>query len=115
MNDNVKREYKQYIPIENLVTSQISRVLEYRSKRMDVYFMESVEALIDLLSPEDEEKALRFKEENNIYFENSSLGKKKYIDLLRFIKKLLADQNIIWKQSRGYNVGHDGKFDFNKE
>jgi len=115
MNDNLKREYKQYIPIENLVASQISRVLEFRSKRMNEYFMESVDALIDLLSPEDEEKALRFKEEYNICFENSTNGKQNYIKLLRYIKKLLADQNIVWKQSRGYNVGHDGKYNFDKE
>ena len=106
-SDDVKREFRQGVPIESLVTSQINRIMEYRSKRLLEYFIESVEALIDLLPPEVEDTVVAYKNEHNVMYEVSPQGKERYIALFRYIKKQLTQENIVWKRSRGYEVGHD--------
>ena len=107
ISSEVKKEYRQGIPIESLVTSQINRIMEYRTKRLTEYFIESVEALIDLLPPEMEETVVEYKKNNMITFDVSPQGKTNYINLFRFIKKQLTQENIVWKRSRGFEVGHD--------
>ena len=106
-DNDIVQEYKQFIPIENLVTKQIDRIMMYRSEKNLERYEESVEALIDLLSPDAETIVLGYKKENGICFNTTSKGKDKYVDLFRFIKKHLASENIIWKRSRGYEKGHD--------
>ena len=103
----VKRDYKQFIPIEQLLTRHIDRIMEYRSKKDLERYEESIEALIDLLSPESEERVIEYKHENNIIYDISNEGKEKYVQLFRFIKREWANDNIIWKRSRGYERGHD--------
>ena len=105
--ETLKREYKQFIPIENLVAAQINRIAEYRSKMLWEHYIYSVEMLVDLLPPDVEETVLEYKKEHNIVFNLSEKGKQSYVALFRFIKKQLTDQNIVWKRSRGYDVGHD--------
>jgi len=106
-DSDVVREFKQYIPIENLVTNQIDRITKYRTMKDLEHFIEAVESLIDLLSPEAEEMVLKYKNENNIVFNISTKGKNDYINLFRFIKRQLVNDNIIWKRSRGYQRGTD--------
>jgi len=106
-SDDFKREYRQFVPIENLVTGQIGRISEYRSKKMWEYYIESVEMLIDLLPPDVEETVLKFKETNNIGYDLTDKGKRLYVDLFRYIKKQLTNNNIVWKRSSGFDVGHD--------
>ena len=107
MNDEIRRDYKQYVPIEGLVTSQINRILEYRSKKLWENYEESVDALIDLLAPEDEETVLEYKKKENICYDISQDGKERYVCLFRFIKKQLFMKNIVWKRGTGYEIGHD--------
>ena len=102
-----RRDYKQFIPIESLVTSQINRIMEYRSKKIWESFEESVDALIDLLAPDDEETVFKYKEENQIRYDISRNGIDKYRGLFRFIKRQLYDKNIVWKRGTGYEIGHD--------
>jgi hypothetical protein len=102
-----KQDYKQYIPIEHLLTRHIDRIMEYRSKKDLSHWMESIDALIDLLAPESEETVLQYKKEHKIVFDLSEQGKQRYILLFRFIKREWAKDNIIWKKSRGYERGHD--------
>lgn len=102
-----KREYRQFVPIENLVTGQIGRISEYRSKKMWEYYIESVEMLIDLLPPDVEETVLQFKDTNKIGYDLSTKGKRMYVELFRYIKKQLTQDNIVWKRSRGFQRGHD--------
>lgn len=106
-SDDFKREYRQFVPIENLVTGQIARISEYRSKKMWEYYIESVEMLIDLLPPDVEETVLQFKETNKIGYDLTDKGKRSYVELFRYIKKQLTANNIVWKRSRGFDVGHD--------
>ena len=103
----IHREYRQYVPIENLVSAQINRIAEYRSKKRMEHYEESVDMLIDLLPPDAEEEVLDYKREHNIEYDLSLEGKQRYVDLFRFIKKLLTKKNIVWKRSGGYEVGHD--------
>lgn len=103
----IKREYRQYVPIENLVSAQINRIAEYRSKKRIEHYEESVDMLIDLLPPDAEAEVLEYKKKCNIEYDLSLDGKQLYVDLFRFMKKLLADKNIVWKRSGGYEVGHD--------
>lgn len=108
MNDlKVKGNYKQFIPIEHLVTRQIDRIMEYRSKKQVELFEESIEGLIDLLEPYSEEIVLEYIKDNGIDYDLSEAGKQKYIELFRFIKREWAKDNVIWKRSRGYERGHD--------
>lgn len=102
-----KREYRQFVPIENLVTGQIGRIAEYRSKKMWEYYIESVEMLIDLLPPDLEETVLQFKETNGIGYDLSNEGKRLYVLLFRYIKQQLTKDNIVWKRSRGFEIGHE--------
>lgn len=102
-----KKEYKQFVPIEALVAAQINRIAEYRSKDITDLYEESVDMLIDLLPPELEEQALDYKKKYIIVYDLSQAGKELWVALFRYIKKLLAKENIVWKRSRGYEVGHD--------
>ena len=102
-----KREYRQFVPIENLVAGQIGRIAEYRSKKLWEFYIEAVEMLIDLLPPDVEETVMQFKETNGIEYDLSSEGKRLYPLLFRYIKKQLTSKNIVWKQSGGFDVGHD--------
>lgn len=101
------REFKQFIPIEQLVTRHIDRIMEYRSKKDVEHFEESVEALIDLLAPESEKVVIEYKKSQGIDYDLSQQGKESYVQLFRFIKREWAKHNIIWKRSRGYESGHD--------
>lgn len=103
----VRGNYKQFIPIEHLVTRHIDRIMEYRSKKMFENFEESIEGLIDLLEPDSEELVVNYKKENNIGYDLSEEGKQKYVELFRFIKREWAKDNVIWKRTRGYERGHD--------
>lgn len=103
----VKGNYKQFIPIEHLVTMQIDRIMEYRSKKQIELFEESVQGLIDLLEPDSEELVLKYMGEMGIGYDLSEVGKQKHIELFRFIKREWAKDNIIWKRSRSYERGHD--------
>jgi len=103
----VKGSYKQFIPIEHLVTMQIDRIMEYRSKKQVELFEESVQGLVDLLEPESETLVLDYIDTNNVGYDLSEVGKQKHIELFRFIKREWAKDNIIWKRSRGYERGHD--------
>jgi len=106
-SDDKIREYKQYIPVEHLVTSQIERIMSYRSDKNFEHYEESVDALIDLLAPDSEKDVLEYKNNNNINYDTSHEGIQRYIGLFRYIKSHLAKENIIWKRSRGYDRGHD--------
>jgi len=111
MNDygiiDLKKEYKQFVPIEALVAAQINRIAEYRSKNIINLYEEAVDMLIDLLPPELEEKALDYQKKYSIEYDLSQSGKDLWVSLFRYIKKQLAKENIVWKRSRGYEVGHD--------
>ena len=87
--DEIRRDYRQYVPIEGLVTSQINRILEYRSKKQFENYEESVDALIDLLAPEDEKTVLEYKKEHMVRYDISQTGKDRYVALFRFIKQQL--------------------------
>lgn len=103
----VKGNYKQFIPIEHLVTRQIDRIMEYRSKKQFELYEESINGLVDLLEPESEEIVLEYIDENKVSYDLSDEGKEKYIKLFRFIKREWAKANVIWKRSRGFERGHD--------
>jgi len=105
--DFYKREYRQFVPIENLVTGQIGRISEYGSKKMWEYWIESIERLIDLLPPDVEDRVLEYKKNNNVVFNLSDKGRERYRLLFRFIKQELTNDNIVWKRSSGFSVGHD--------
>lgn len=102
----IRREYKVIVPIEGLVAAQINRISEYRSKKMWENYEESVDMLIDLLPPESEEKVLEYKKEHNVEYDLSTEGKQAYVLLFRFIKKVLAKENIVWKRS-SFEIGHE--------
>ena len=104
--DTFKKEYRGFISIEQLVSRQIDRIMFHRTEKNVEYFEEGIEALIDLLTPEDEKKAVEFKKKNDITSDTSRQGKHQYVLLLRFIKELFTDQQIIWKRG-GYDIGHD--------
>jgi len=101
---DIHKEYKGIITIEQLVSRQIDRINEYGTKRDNEKYNEGVEHLVDMLSPEHEQKALEFKKENGIQHDISPTGKLRYRALFRYIKQLLARDNIVWKKSR-YEVG----------
>lgn len=103
----VNREFKQYIPIEGLVASQINRIMEYRSKKLVENFEESIDALVDLLAPDDEEKAVEYKHEHKVFYDVSQAGKERYVLYFQYVKRLLYDKNVVWKRGSGYQVGHD--------
>jgi hypothetical protein len=103
---DVHREYKGVITIEQLVGRQIDRINEYGTRRDNEKYNEGVEHLVDLLSPEHEQKALEYQKENGISHDISPVGKLRYRALFRFIKHLLAKGNIVWKTSR-YEVGSE--------
>jgi len=98
--------YRTILPIENIVAGQINRIMEYRSKKLWEYYMESVDALIDLLPPDVEAAILKYKQENNISYNNSTEGHERYHQLFREIKKELNTCNIVWHKSN-YHRGHD--------
>ena len=83
-----KREYKGNIAIEQLVTAQINRIMEYGTRKMKEEYEEGIELLVDLLSPEHEEQALAYKEKYGIYYDITRDGLKRYKALFRFIKRL---------------------------
>jgi len=98
--------YRTFIPIESLVAGQISRIMEYRSKKLTEYYEEAVDALIDLLPPEVESAILGYKKDHDIKFDLSPDGREKYILLFREIKTQLNSCNIVWHRG-GYLTGHD--------
>jgi hypothetical protein len=98
--------YRNILPIESLVAGQINRCMEFLSKKLTEFFIESVEGLILLLPPEIEDSILTFKKENEIFYSNTVEGKEKYMLLFREIKKQLTNQNIVWHRS-SYATGHD--------
>jgi len=102
-----KQDYKQYIPIEHLLTRHIDRIMEYRSKKDWEHWEESIDGLIDLLAPESEETVLEYKKKHKVEYDLTSGGIERYKGLFRFIKREWANDNIIWKRSRGYERGHD--------
>jgi len=104
--DSFKKEYKGFIPIEQLVSKQIDRIMHYKTIREYDYWEEGIEGIIDLLTPEDEQKALNYIKTHNIEHDISIKGRTLYTGLFRYIKKLFTDQSIIWKRG-GYDIGHD--------
>ena len=106
-DDRVHSNYRNFVPIEALVTTQLNRIMQYRSNKQTELFEEAVEALIDLLPPESEKEVLRKREELGVCFDLSHKGKQRYVDLLRFIKQHLADQNLVWNRGRSFKIGHD--------
>jgi len=104
--DRVK-EYKGIIAIEQLMARQIDRVMEYGSQMKNASYEEAVEHLIDLAPPGLETKALEFKKEHGVYYDEGPEGKLRYRALFRFIKHLLAESNIVWKKT-SYEKGKEG-------
>ena len=102
----VKKEYKGIIAIEQLMARHIDRIMDRDINKKTEEYEEGIEGLIDLLSPEHEFKALEFKKEHRVYYELSAEGKARYRALLRFIKRLLVEDNIIWKRS-SYESGKE--------
>lgn len=104
----IVRDYKQYVPIENLVTAQIDRIVKYRNENKLKEYEVAIETLIDLLHPEAERLVMKYKLENDINIDiTSKKALDKYRVLFNYIKSQLSDDNIIWKRSRGYEKGHD--------
>lgn len=106
-DDEFKQDLKTFIPIENLVTKQIDRIMTHKSVKNWEFYEESIEALIDLLDPATEKEVIDFKKKNDVEYNLSYFGVEKYTLLFRFIKQHLANDNIIWKKSRGYERGSD--------
>ena len=107
-NDRMRNsQYKNFVPIEALVTTQINRIMQYRSEKKTELFEEAVEALIDLLPPASEEKVLEKYHELGVVFDLSSSGKQRYVELFRFIKKHLAEENLVWNRGKSFKVGND--------
>lgn len=102
--DDIHREYKGIISIEQLVARQIDRINEAGTQRNNERYLEGVEHLIDLLPPNLEIKALEYKKEHSITFDLTPGGKMAYRALFRFIKQLFAESNIVWKTS-SYQIG----------
>jgi len=100
----IHKEYKGVIGIEQLVARQIDRINQYGTEKDNEKYEEGVEHLVDLLSPIHENKALEFKKEHSVSYDIDPTGKMRYRGLFRFIKRLLAEDNIVWKKSR-YEVG----------
>ena len=100
------RELKGYIPIEKLVSKQIDRIMHYRTIRDFDKWEEGIEGLIDLLTPEDEQKCIEYMATNNISHDITKDGIKHFNGLFRLIKKMFTDHGILWKK-RGYERGHD--------
>lgn len=104
----VVRDYKQYVPIENLVTAQIDRIVKYRNEGKLREYEVAIETLIDLLHPDAERLVMKYKHDNSITIDITSKDAlDKYRSLFNFIKSILSEDNIIWKRSRGYEKGHD--------
>jgi len=82
------------------------QMAEKRINKQWECYMEAVDCLIDLLPPEVETTILKYKQDNNISFNNSNEGHAKYHMLLREIKKELNACNIVWHRG-SYAVGHD--------
>ena len=103
---DTKREYKGIIAIEQLTARHIDRIMESDINKKTEQYEEGIEGLIDLLSPEHEKKAMEFKKEHGVVYDISPEGKLRYRALLRYIKILLAEGNIVWKKS-SYEVGSE--------
>jgi hypothetical protein len=103
---DVVKELKGFIPIEQLVSKQLDRIMHYRTIRKWDFWEEGIEGLIDLLTPEDEQKAVDYMETNQVSHDITNEGRERYNGLLRFIKKMFTDHKILWKK-RGYERGHD--------
>ena len=105
---DTKREYKGIIAIEQLTARHIDRIMESDINKKTEQYEEGIEGLIDLLSPEHEKKAMEFKKEHGVVYDISPEGKLRYRALLRYIKILLAEGNIVWKKS-SYEVGSESR------
>ena len=55
---------------------------------------------VEKFFPELEEKVLAYMEEHTIGYAVSGESKRLWIDLNRYIKRQLSQQNILWKRSR---------------
>ena len=66
---------------------------------------------VDLFSEDvnsqDHPEALEFKKEHGIHYDITLDGKMRYRSLFRYIKRLLAEGNIVWKKS-SYEIGKEG-------
>ena len=82
------------------------KIMEKRIDKKWEYYMEGVDALIDLLPPEVETSILQYKKDNDISFNNSNEGHERYHQLFREIKKELNTCNIVWHRG-SYATGHD--------
>jgi len=103
---SVHSDYKGPDPIVSLIASQINRIMEHRTNSDYVGIIASIDALIDLLPPEIEEVVTTYMKEHNIVYDISISSKDDWIKLNRFIKKQLAQQNILWKRSH-YEKGSE--------
>jgi len=103
-----KKEYKGIIPIEQITANHINRIMDMDINKKLEEYEEGIEGLIDLLSPEHEIKALGYKKQHGVGYDISIDGKQRYRDLFRFIKRLLAEGNIVWKRS-SYEMGKEDK------
>ena len=112
MEIDTKREYKGIIAIEQLTARHIDRIMESDINKKTENYEEGIEGLIDLLSPEHEKKAMEFKKEHGVVFNDSVEGKQRYRALFRYIKVLLAEGNIVWKKST-YEIGREDRGDIN--
>jgi len=101
------KQFRGYIPIEQLVSKQIDRIMHYKTIRKYDFYEEGIEGLIDLLTPKDEQKAFDYIKTHKIKHDISLNGRTLYSGLFRSIKKLFAEQGIIWQQG-GYSRGGGG-------
>jgi len=108
------KQYPGYIPIEQLVSKQIDRIMHYRTIRKYDFWEDGIEGLIDLLTPEDEQKALEYIKTHNIRHNTSANGRELYSGLLRYIKGLFAEKGIIWN-IRGYTNRGGGGIGFEED
>ena len=94
-----QEKYQKPIDYETILGHQMSRIAQYRSNKERELYEESVDTLLIMLPKNLRDKGMELKTKENIHYDISENGKKKYDMLWIHINESLEEHNLIYKTS----------------
>lgn len=93
---DIESRYHNKIDYETILLQQMGRIAQYRSSKELKFYQSSIDTLVYMLPVKLRTQALKYKNDNDIVFNMSSIGLHKYDQLWEYINNLLEENNLIY-------------------
>lgn len=95
------RQYYEQLNYENILSAQINRIAVAVSENNKPNIIYTVKAFVYMLPKDIKNHAFIFMEKNNIIFDTTKEGIKKWMELWSYCEELLEKSGLIFKIGKG--------------